>query len=204
MSPEVRALSHRNGYLLIGTHSNEIFEVNLDTIRSELMNEGVNTEEPPALRPCLPRVRGADTKLARAAVETLHARTENGMRPAFGFEKEGMDERCWETTDDGSRNPEDAPAAGAAVGASAFAFSSASTARGGNAPQNIENPRRATVDGVVVGDIVKLRNNPLGTDGNFLEDFVQPRDSQDKKDLIKVMEANSYVVLSQISQRGCS
>ena len=196
MSPEVRALSHRNGYLLIGTHSNEIFEVNLDTIRSELMNEGVNTEEPPALRPCLPRVRGADTKLARAAVETLHARTENGMRPAFGFEKEGMDERCWETTDDGSRNPEDAPAAGAAVGASAFAFSSASTARGGNAPQNIENPRRATVDGVVVGDIVKLRNNPLGTDGNFLEDFVQPRDSQDKKALIKVMEANSYVVLS--------
>ena len=36
---EVRALCHRNGYLLVGTQSNEIFEVNLDTIRAELMND---------------------------------------------------------------------------------------------------------------------------------------------------------------------
>ena len=98
-SPEVRALSHRNGYLLIGTQSNEIFEVNLDTIRAELMNQGAEPGKkapPPALRPCLPRVRDADSKLARVAVETLHARTEKGLRPAFGFVKEGQDEKCWE------------------------------------------------------------------------------------------------------------
>ena len=154
-------------------------------------------------------MRGADTKLATTCIETLHERTESGKMPAFGFEKQGMYDKCWEPLPDVENGSGVAGEAGnnVNVGRRLSAAAMNNVNRGGmaGAPMMAPNSRKAMVDGIVIGDVVKLDKSEAESLAELLEEaradvqsgpWIDAADGESLEELTSRVTSYQYVVLS--------